>query len=1464
MLRPRPLRPAPRLHHRFRPCWLGAAAACCLAGLTLRPAARAETVALGSFAHANFERNDADTSAAFAAAVQAGLESHGQWKFVERTETNRIFDELGLSRRGFVSADTAARVGKLLKADLLLSGTVFTPKGAKAYLILETDQLARAEPIAQARVELGRVLDKGHLTLPSSEDLARIVAAAARLLDTSTAQIAAQRGRTILKLLFLTNKTNDPSLNGLERLVAAQLERAAAASSTHRMLQLDRPEIATPESELALLGLVEADPNAWAQVADYYLWGSCQTASGTVTLTLNLWDGQRPPQVLTESAAPSELPALAVRMTQRIIAAAGPSGGAPHAGAGGDQRTKVAALLEGQAKAVGLSVAKPDLSPAVEQAALAEQRRLLVAAIFFAPAAKDSWIRLSWVRAATGNRTNDLPALLCSLGDLEYGLEVADRFLVAPDGGIDAQASLGLNDERIVRLMHDFRFFQDDLKDVYVGRNLLALKERAATSYRIHVMRSGRRLATAGPGQSDDYRQAAEVILTAALQQPFTQDERKALIDALWPRLKVAIFVHRAWYPAGTRLRQLDRLLREFYVDQHQLDKADALDVLSPSELAAALAAPPPNHSPAQEKLESIEFQEQQIARIRKSAPKGGLQAAEQNYLAGQSRQIAEMRAAVAGFRLRAEVFLRSHTEAGSLDAAFKARLLQGPVSLDVSQFTPPLETYPPAAKARQIPVLRELATRRAAEGYPAPVVARLRARADALERELAANPQAGTTPLPPYWSQFSPQYLDPGPAGAGVILSDLAAKGDLPSLQALFERGTPVEAAGDAFIAAIRGEQWPVVDYLLERGYDPAAPWPKIETRAASASWDDHPGRIALAEAAIRGRQSLVDQLLKKGVRFDARNGSGRYAVLELTKSRRLRLLQQMLAAGANPNGALSGETTPLGYAIRAHDLALLKALLGAGADPADFTGHSVTTSSRIASSSEWEKFDESRLPETALTLCARENWLEGARALVERVSPDVRQRLREYQPHRLATAPAVRAVFLRAELQAVSTSPEADRAGIDLFTAIAAGDQSGFAAALARPGSLDFRGQWGATALMFACEEKAEGMARQLMDAGAALDAFNEIGATPLCYAAMNGEIGLAEAMVRKGADINLSRGRADRPLDLAIVAARDPALALRLLELGAAFGSRPEEPGMTPLFQATKKDLPEVVRELLRRGADPRQVIAGYSIFFPAALSNDPDLIQLFADLKCDLNRRNPDGWTPLVSAVRWGAAASVQKLLELGLRDPKAAALAISMTQDRQVRERPDPAELRQLHYRPDYRRCLEIMDEFGQITGSRLAQDSVFWHTTHSIAEIEAYLRAGGSVNFHGTHTPLDGAIGARDVAKVAFLLAKGADPNLVGTARDASPPLRSALEYPDIVELLLKHGANPNTVIDHEDGGTVLGWACFDGNVPIETIRLLVRYGANPNIDARAMLAQATRSSDPQRAKNVSAALDGQ
>ncbi len=136
----------------------------------------AETVALGSFAHVDLERNDPDTGASIATLLQAALGETPGRTFVERQEAQKLMDELGLAALGESDPESASRIGKLLRADVMLTGTFVTPEGGKPFIVLETTELARAEPLGQARVELDRVLERGRLAVPGRDDMAKIAA----------------------------------------------------------------------------------------------------------------------------------------------------------------------------------------------------------------------------------------------------------------------------------------------------------------------------------------------------------------------------------------------------------------------------------------------------------------------------------------------------------------------------------------------------------------------------------------------------------------------------------------------------------------------------------------------------------------------------------------------------------------------------------------------------------------------------------------------------------------------------------------------------------------------------------------------------------------------------------------------------------------------------------------------------------------------------------------------------------------------------------------------------------------------------------------------------------------------------------------------------------------------------------------------------------------------------------------
>lgn len=97
------------------------------------------------------------------------------------------------------------------------------------------------------------------------------------------------------------------------------------------------------------------------------------------------------------------------------------------------------------------------------------------------------------------------------------------------------------------------------------------------------------------------------------------------------------------------------------------------------------------------------------------------------------------------------------------------------------------------------------------------------------------------------------------------------------------------------------------------------------------------------------------------------------------------------------------------------------------------------------------------------------------------------------------------------------------------------------------------------------------------------------------------------------------------------------------------------------------------------------------------------------------------------------------------------------------------------------------------------------------------------------------------AAGLGKVDEVKNLLEQGADANSAGPGTDEVPAggtalmLAAAKNHPDIVDLLLENGANPNQADD--GGGTALIYASWKGHLDI--VRALLNRGADANAKTR-------------------------
>jgi ankyrin repeat protein len=88
------------------------------------------------------------------------------------------------------------------------------------------------------------------------------------------------------------------------------------------------------------------------------------------------------------------------------------------------------------------------------------------------------------------------------------------------------------------------------------------------------------------------------------------------------------------------------------------------------------------------------------------------------------------------------------------------------------------------------------------------------------------------------------------------------------------------------------------------------------------------------LHKAAAKNDAALVETLIKTGARIDARDGSGRTALLIATHANAIEAAGALIAAGANVNAKDNIEDSPYLYAAAEGRLEILRQTLKAGAD--------------------------------------------------------------------------------------------------------------------------------------------------------------------------------------------------------------------------------------------------------------------------------------------------------------------------------------------------------------------------------------------------------------------------------------------------------------------------------------------------------------------------------------------------
>jgi ankyrin repeat protein len=203
-----------------------------------------------------------------------------------------------------------------------------------------------------------------------------------------------------------------------------------------------------------------------------------------------------------------------------------------------------------------------------------------------------------------------------------------------------------------------------------------------------------------------------------------------------------------------------------------------------------------------------------------------------------------------------------------------------------------------------------------------------------------------------------------------------------------------------------------------------------------------------------------------------------------------------------------------------------------------------------------------------------------------------------------------------------------------------------------ISHAGKLETRAEAGFTPLHYATMKEHKSLIRQLVNAGADVNARNDYGWTAIDLAEDRGKY-KDEELIALLRSLGGKRSIKEKDRKLLAAASGDVEAVKRLLAQGANFNFR-DKHGETPLHRAAKFGGLETARLLITSGADVNAAtMYGHTPLHDAAFwSHGTGVAELLVASGADIEARTGVGSTPLYEAVGWGNTQMVEFLIKAG--------------------------------------------------------------------------------------------------------------------------------------------------------------------------------------------------------------------